>query len=215
MRPSLYFISYLLTATAAFPTPITQTADITQHQYDNLITWFQTKHERAYISPKFDIAPSPIGGYGAFASRDVQQGELLLRIPRSCCVTLDDAFNDVECGSSFQKLMEQAGPGSDTVIIAGYLAKEYLLMKEYEKRVTEVQDGVSIDASAKKRLSSVKFGPYLESLPWKVGVNSQDHVLFWEEGEVEDLLKGSLAYDDAVEIRSSVSLFSDFVLVNC
>ena len=100
--------------------------------------------------------------------------------------------------------MEQAGPGSDTVVLAGYLAKEYLLMEEYQRRLQEVQDGSSIDASAQKRLDGIKFGPYLRSLPWKAGVNSQDHVLFWEEEDVETLLKGSLAYEDAVELRNSV-----------
>ena len=110
----------------------------------------------------------------------------------------------MEVGPSLKKLMEQAGPGSDTVVLAGYLAKEYLLMEEYQRRLQEVQDGSSIDASAQKRLDGIKFGPYLQSLPWKVGVNSQDHVLFWEEGDVETLLKGSLAYEDAIELRNSV-----------
>jgi len=178
--------------------------DITQEQYNSLTNWFTNKSPRAYISPKFSIAPSPAGGYGAFASQDVSAGELLLRIPRSVCLTLDDVFNDVECGNQFKKLMEEAGPGSDTVIIAGYLAKEYLLMQEYEMRLKDVLGGSSIDASAQKRFESVKFGPYLRSLPWRVGVNSQDHVLFWEEEDVERLLEGSLAYEDAIEIRNSV-----------
>lgn len=118
---------------------------------------------------------------------------------------MDDVFSDVEIGSELQKLAEAAGPGSDTVVMAGYLAKEYLVMKEYARRAKEVQDGSSIDASAVKRLEKIKFGPYLESLPWESGVNSQDHVLFWSEDEVESLLKGSLAYEDALEIRNSVS----------
>lgn len=168
--------------------------------------WFQSKSDKSYVSPKFSIGPSPAGGYGAFASQDLDKGELLLRIPRTCCLTLDDIFKDVDVGPSFQKLMEQAGPGSDTVIMAGYLAKEYLIMEEYRRRLKEVEEGASIDASAQKRLEGIKFGPYLQSLPWQAGVNAQDHVLFWEDEEVERLLKGSLAYDDAIEIRNSVRL---------
>lgn len=63
-----------------------------------------------------------------------------------------------------------------------------------------------MDGAAKRRLENVKFKEYLESLPWKAGVNGQDHVLFWSEEDVEELLVGSLAYEDAVEIRNSVSL---------
>jgi len=41
----------------------------------------------------------------------------------------------------------------------------------------------------------------LRTLPWERGINAQEHVLFWEDGDVDALLKGSLAYADAVEIR--------------
>jgi hypothetical protein len=101
--------------------------------------------------------------------------------------------------------MEQAGPGSDTVIIAGYLAKEYLLLQEYERRSKEVENGVLVDSSATTRLKSIKYGTYLGSLPWKAGVNAQDHILFWEAESVESLLKGSFAYEDAVDIKTSVT----------
>lgn len=136
-----------------------------------------------------------------FASEDVPQGELLARIPRDCCVTLDDALNDSECGPAFQKLIEQAGAGADTVVIAGYLAKEYLLLQEYDRRI---KAGEGSDDNAEMiRLSNIKFAPYLRTLPWSRGVNAQEHVLFWEDGDVDSLLKGSLAYDDAVETRST------------
>ncbi|KAL7551665.1 hypothetical protein ACHAWF_014849 [Thalassiosira exigua] len=177
-------------------------------KYAALIQWFLT-NENSFISDKVEIRPSSrgglaTGGYGTFASDDVTEGELLLRIPRDCCVTLDDALNDMECGPAFQKLMEQAGPGSDTVLMAGYLAKEYLLMQEYDRRVSagEKDD----ENSEMRRLSRIKFAPYFRTLPWKRGVNAQEHVLFWEDGDVDSLLKGSLAYDDAVETRASVKL---------
>jgi len=126
-----------------------------------------------------------------------------MKIPRKCCVTLDDALNDNECGAAFQGLMKKAGPGSETVILAGYLAKEYLLLQEYERRIAEGSS--PDDDSEMRRLSKIKFGPYLRTLPWKRGVNAQEHVLFWDNDYVDTLLKGSLAYEDAVEIRSSVS----------
>jgi hypothetical protein len=105
-----------------------------------------------------------------------------------------------------RKLRREAGPGSDTVCIAAYIAKQYLVLQEYKSQVELVEEGSLMDGAAKRRLENVKFKEYLESLPWKAGVNGQDHVLFWSEEDVEELLVGSLAYEDAVEIRNSVSL---------
>lgn len=180
-----------------------------QNKYDNLIQWFLSSNEKSYISPNIAIQQSARGkasGYGMFAIKDVEEGELLLRIPRSCCVTLDDALTDPECGPAFKAVMDKAGPGSDTVILAGYLAKEYLLLKEYDTRLAAgMKDD---DNSEMRRLSKIKFAPYLRTLPWNRGVNAQEHVLFWEDEDVDALLKGSLAYDDAIETRNSVSAYS-------
>jgi hypothetical protein len=177
--------------------------NISAEQYTAHTNWV-TSQQQAHLSPKFSIQPSQSGGYGAFVTADVPSGELLLSIPRCACLTLDDVYNDIDVGPSLLKLREQAGPGSDTVVMAGYLAKEYLVMKEYKSQWRRVQNGDLVDGGALKKLKGVKFAHYLESLPWKAGVNAQDHVLFWSEEDVEQLLVGSLAYDDAVEIRNSV-----------
>ena len=108
------------TTTTTTTTSRTATAngvEYTTDRYDDLISWFLSSDARSYVSPKIDIRPSTrgglaTGGYGTFARTDLEGGELLLRVPRSCCVTLDDALNDVECGSAFRKLMETAGPGA-------------------------------------------------------------------------------------------------------
>ena len=44
--------------------------------------------------------------------------------------------------------------------------------------------------------------PYLRSLPWDR--RGQDHVLYWSDEEVRELLGGSRAYDDAILIRRTV-----------
>jgi hypothetical protein len=180
--------------------------DISLEQYKALASWFTSSSQQSYISPKFSIQPSPSSGYGAFASSPISSGELLLSIPRSSCITLDNAFNDADIGEKLRKLRREAGPGSDTVCIAAYIAKQYLVLQEYKSQVELVEEGSLMDGAAKRRLENVKFKEYLESLPWKAGVNGQDHVLFWSEEDVEELLVGSLAYEDAVEIRNSVSL---------
>lgn len=102
-------------------TTISRTAvngvDRATDRYDELMEWFVNSDPNSYVSPKVDIRPSTrgglsTGGYGTFVSDDLEEGELVLRLPRSCCVTLDDALNDVECGSAFRKLLETAGPGA-------------------------------------------------------------------------------------------------------
>lgn len=171
-------------------------------RYDDLVKWFSS-YDKAFVSPKFEIRPSTrggleTGGYGAFAKEDIAKNDVILTFTREACVTLDDAFADKDCGEAFKKLAEQAGPGADTVILAGYLAKEYLLMQENDKREKE----------GEKATNDIKFGAYLRTLPWERYVNAQEHVLFWEDDYVDNLLKGSLAYEDAVEIRSTVSCLS-------
>jgi len=175
-------------------------------KYNDLIHWFTTSNEQSYISNKVDIRPSTrgglaTGGYGVFANDDLAEGELIFTIPKNCCVTLNDALEDVECGAAFKQLMEKAGPGTDTVVLAGYLAKQYLLLNEYDRRVSRGEK--SDDDNIMRRLSKIKFATYLRTLPWERGVNAQEHVLFWQDEDVDSLLKGSLAYEDAIEIRST------------
>ena len=105
------------TTTTTSRTATANGVEYTTDRYDDLISWFLSSDTRSYVSPKIDIRPSTrgglaTGGYGTFARTDLEGGELLLRVPRSCCVTLDDALNDVECGMAFRKLMETAGPGA-------------------------------------------------------------------------------------------------------
>ena len=51
-----------------------------------------------------------------------------------------------------------------------------------------------------------KWGPYLATLPWKRGVNNQEHILYWTENDIDSLLKGSLSYQEAKDLRSEVDL---------
>lgn len=110
---------------------------------------------------------------------------MLFEIPREACITASNVLNDEDVGKSFGTLMKAAGPGSFTVSLAGYLVKEYLSYIEGK---------------------DAKFGPYLATLPWKRNINGQEHVLFWSEQEVEDLLADSFCYDDTSDLRAEVRL---------
>jgi SET domain len=171
------------TSTACRISPMSVTT-VGRSKYETLLEWLRS-HD-AVVNDKLVIGESSLcGGCGVFVSSPVQEGEILFTVPRSACVTLADALQDPACGNTFEKLIEKAGPGGNTVVMAAYLAKEYLI--SYEKE-------------------NVKFQPYLETLPWERGVNSQEHILFWAESEVETYLKGSFCCQEATDLRSEVSI---------
>jgi hypothetical protein len=173
--------------TNLFSTLVSQPVE--QVKYMELLAWL--KENGATINDKIELRASSQGdGYGAFVQQPVSEGELLFEIPRALCLTLEDATGDAECGESFSKLIEKAGPGGNTVAMAGYMAKEYLVSLEDE------------DDDTKKS----RWGPYLQTLPWKRGVNNQEHILFWEDARVEKLLDGSLCYGEATSLREEVAL---------
>lgn len=162
-------------------------------KYEDLLTWLKTI-KKADVSEKLQIEPSSRGGgYGAFVTEAVEKGELLFSIPREACITLQNAKDDSECGSTFQKVMERAGPGGNTVVMAGFMAKEHL------KALEDVKQGKDLKQSS-------YFGPYLATLPWERGDNNQEHTLYWPKEDIETYLKGSMCYDEALVLRDEVDL---------
>ena len=159
-------------------------------KYEDLMRWL--KQNGAEINEKLDIRQSSSGcGYGVFTSDDVVEDELLFTVPRQACLTLDDSTNDPNCGEAFSNIIEKAGPGGNTVVMAGYMAKEYLLLLEDVK---------------KGKGASNRWGAYFQTLPWERGLNSQEHTLFWSDDMVESMLKGSLCYSEATSLREEVAL---------
>jgi hypothetical protein len=174
--------------TRCFSSSLQETA-IEPSKYDDLLTWLKSKG--ADINEKLDIRQSSSGcGFGVYVSADVAEDELLFTVPRKACLTLDDAINDSKCGEAFSNIVEKAGPGGNTVVTAGYMAKEYMLFLEEVKKGTE---------------ASNQWGAYFQTLPWDRGVNSQEHTLFWSDDMIESMLKGSLCYGEAVALRQEVA----------
>lgn len=151
-----------------------------------LIRWLQ-QHPTTFISPKFTIKQSNLGGYGGFSSTSgFDDGELIFRIPRDCCVTQDDALNDRSCGEIFQMAKTKRVPSYQMLMLSGFIAKEFLLSKRSKDK------------------TAIKHWPYLQSIPWVQNQLDQEHVIFWSSEKVERLLGESLAYDDAMMIRKTV-----------
>lgn len=154
--------------------------------YDRLLEWL--KENDAEVNDNLCFQPSSRGGgFGAFVTGDVSKDEVLVTIPRKICVSMDDVKNDPDSGEVFQKLMTQAGPGGNTVALAGIVAKQHLIAQA-------------------KGSDAIKFGPYFDTLPWKRGVNNQEHVLFWSDEDVESLLEGTMCYREATSLREEVDL---------
>jgi SET domain len=178
---------------------------IIDKKYERLLEWMKSK-DGIYISEKLTIRPSNRGGgYGAFVVSNtihddgqighdnvlpvIEKNEILFTVPRSACITLDDALNDNYYGEGFTALIERAGPGANTVVLAGYMAAEWLKCCEISSEINESQ-----------------YGPYLATLPWIRGVNSQEHVLYWDDSQIESLLKGSMCYGEAVDLRKEMKI---------
>jgi len=151
-----------------------------------LTSWLKSVPE-CYIHPSITIEKSKCGdGLGCFVSERVAEDELLFKIPTRECLSILDAIEDDECGDQFEKVLNKAGDGGEIVGIAGYIAKEYL---KFEHEGNQYEG---------------RFGPYLQVLPFELGKNDQDHVLWWSQDEIDTLLKGSMAYKDAIGIREEV-----------
>ena len=179
-------LSLSSTTTSANGAPGTSTPE----KYGRLIEWIKSKE--GVISEKIEIRPSSRGGgYGAFVTEPINEGDVLFTVPRSACLTLEDATEDPECGEKMKKLIEKAGPGADTAVMAGYMAKEYLELLEDIKNDNEKES---------------RWGPYFQTLPWKRGDNEQEHILFWSEDMIDSLLAGSVCYEEANGLTSEVDL---------
>lgn len=175
------------TAATTHISAIDATQVATGKKYEAMLDWLLTSKD-AEVSEKIELRPSTRGGgYGAFVTRPVDANELLFTIPRAACVTFSDALSDSSCGELFKTLIEKAGPGGNTVAMAGFIAKERLKSLKPDE-----------DDSA--------YGPYLATLPWERGVNNQEHILYWSDDEIESLLTGTMSYGEAVDLRREVAV---------
>ena len=215
------FLGPLLTALLAVSSPsvgdkpsssVVTYSGGTSARYGDLLAWVDSFSD-AYVSPNVEIKPSTRpGGFGAFATTNIAKDELLFSVPRDACVTVSDATSDDDCGEALTNLLKKAGPGGTTVALAGYLAKEYLKMREIEAKVATNnkaggQEGTTGEISAlSESFDEIKFAPYIRTLPWERGVNEQEHVLFWPEEDIENYLLGSLCYSESVALRDEVQL---------
>jgi len=172
--------------------PTDTSSGTTTAQYTNLLNWLNTTFPASYINPSISLAPTTsgggTGGHGAFATSPLSKDDLIFRIPREACITSKDVWNDPDCGKAFQAIIEKSGPGGFTVCLAGFLAKEYLAQQQ-------MSDGGG---------KASRFGPYLDTLPWKRGWNGQEHILFWPDDEIRDVLEGSLCFRESRDLRDEV-----------
>lgn len=153
--------------------------------HSDLIRWIKSSDD-AHVSPKFAVRPSDLGGYGGFAAEPIGRDEVLFRIPRSMCVTHDDALSDMYSGEYYGVIKDRGVKDWGLILLAGWLAEERMLSEDSRKAGSEIY---------------TKHKAYTDSVPWGPGEFGQDHVLYWTDEEVDRRLGGSRAHDDAVLIR--------------
>ena len=133
------------------------------------------------------IGPSTYsgGGQGLFVTRDVAQGEVLLTIPESNVISVEDAWQDEELGDAFCFLTDEGGAGGKMASLMGFVAKEMLKKEESY------------------------WHPYLCMLPKQS--SQSDHVLWWSNDEIEFLLAGSNVHGKVVALRSDTDCAIDIL----
>jgi hypothetical protein len=162
-------------------------------RYTTLVDWVSSA-EGSKIGP-ITIAPSKSGiGYGMFLTQAVKKNDIILEIPEEVCLSERIFLLDNDIGDTLKtNIYEKAGPGGNIVCLAGWLAKEWVMLQlKSERNNGEV-----------KYYEETEFEKYLKTLPWSS--SSQDHVLFWSEEDVSRLFKGSIAQEDATGLREEVA----------
>lgn len=159
---------------------------------DDIPSLLASTHPDSYIGP-VEVAPSRIlgddvfCGNGLFCTRSVSMHELLFSIgpTNDAIISLQTATKDVDCGEDFREIAELGKGGSQTVALAGWLAKT---------RICDLIDGDR---------PTDDFGvAYVRALPWSP--EDQDHVIWWRQDEADRLLDGSIMYEEATLIRTEV-----------
>ena len=107
-------------------------------------------------------------------------------------ITLDDAIADPDLGETFGELVDHGGPSGAKAALVGFVAKEWLKVGKRQNR-----------GGGLGRPSPSRYEEYLATLPcWKDRL--EDHPLWWESDEVEDLLRDSYGYNEVTSMISGV-----------
>jgi len=149
-------------------------------------------------------------GNGLFCTKSVSANDalFLIRPYSDAIITVRHALQDVDCGTQFQKLVEEysgEGGGGNMLAMAGWLAKKRICDMLQES--THIQEGGvkgSIDNHTEKCEESKFLTAYLRALPWYP--EDQDHIIWWRQDEADELLRECEGVgDEAIRIRREVA----------
>lgn len=167
---------------------------IPQEKYDAVLDWAFDNTPNSTNKPPMEIKKSKVGhGHGLFAKKKANVDSILFTIPNSKCLTLQGAKSHPTLGESLTVMEDDLGEEFGPIaILSAYLASEML-----REQCAEWEEDPSL---------SGPFGTYVSILPTGRAVSQQDHVLWWSDREVDELLKGGAAHEKAVALREWVEM---------
>ena len=74
----------------------------------------------ARIPVRVDTSSNPSHGLGGFASKSIEEGEIIFEVPQ--ILTVEEAFKDPNVGGALKAFVKKAGPGSELPALALALA---------------------------------------------------------------------------------------------
>lgn len=162
---------------------------IPQEKYDQVLDWaFEDSNK-----PPLTIKKSDIGhGNGLYATKSFDLNNVVFTIAQNKCLSLQDAKSHPTLGKTLSIMEEDLGEEFGPVaVLSSFLAGEFL-----REQCAEWEEDPSL---------SGLYGPYLATLPTGRAVSQQDHVLWWNEKEVDDLFQDGAAHEKATALREWVT----------
>lgn len=174
--------------TVAFPVQWHRSSELYADYPDgsDLLDWMVATDDHV-VATVLSIGPSTYsgGGQGLFVTQNVAKGEVLLTIPESNIISVDNAWHDDVWGDAFCYLSDEGGAAGKMASLAGFIAKEMLKAKESY------------------------WYPYLSMLPKQS--SDLDHVLWWSDDDIDTLLVESNIRSEVSTLREDTHSAMDIL----
>ena len=173
---------------------------ISNQERHPLLDWLGTFPESEFGS--LELRASLCGdGVGAFLTKPVENGEIVLAVPSEAFLSVSNALQHPVLGECFRKLWKETAEydPKGSSVLAGLVAHLLLNKKGITTNVEKdsIHDGVSIHNGFR----AAENGVYLNMLPQETP--AEKHALWWTDDEM-NLIRDTSGYQEWVELREDV-----------